>query len=653
MAFAKLRSLPNSTSPSPTLEERVAPLPALTAEALREELGRFAVDVIRPEIAEATARLEVAFSEQLKGAHLHLPGLAKCQDEAASGITMPKHPKACGRSHFGGVLTGDVDGRHRISFQEEPFVDPLGMDWDDDPPPRRQAAWIGRLRDNMNKCSGATPFLALGNVSARKSRARATRSRATMLDAAARRSQARSFDVIASSDAPLSERQSLCGTTWVDDADDKHWARCDWQEADLADVHDDLQEWAPITFREFMLDIVEHPYFEFGCAGIIFANLLLIGFEADRTLKPLPDDVKSFCLNCDLIFCWIFLVELLIRICAYGDSFFHGDKRAWNIFDFVLVMLQVVDQVASRLDSKQYALNFSFLRCLRAVKNIRILRMVRMCRFITELRILLVVIGGSFRATFWTIFLLLLVTYSFSITIMVFIRSRMMSKAFDPEENEGVYEFYGSVPDTMWTLYMAISGGIEWYHPASVLYNQVSPMLRPFFGMYMAFMVFVFLNIITGIFLNTALTTTEDLKQHNIMGQIKRIFDEADEDKSGDICMAEFTNLMQDRELELYMRSLGWRAEQAQELFALLDADEDGTISVNEFMAGCQRLQGPVKAVDFASFANDIENAISRVLERVEHLERIMTKERKWAQPLLDSSGHQIQRQGTVNAGLA
>lgn len=385
---------------------------------------------------------------------------------------------------------------------------------------------------------------------------------------------------------------------------------------------DDESPWNSYFSTDAVLRIVKHPYFNFFFGGLIFANVGIMGVELELQIAGMS--ATQFVIV-DRVFCFFFVLELLLRVGAFGTEFFVGDKWMWNIFDLLLVVFQILDNAIPRTEDGSskgfHGVNVSFLRFLSVVKNIRVLRVLRVCRFVTELRILLIIIGGSFRSTFWTILSLLMLTYAFSLCIMMVIKEQVSQKPEVLSEHPGLVHYFGSVSRTMWSLYLSISSGVSWEIPANILADHVSPIVLPFFGLYVAFMVFVFLNIITGIFLNTAMSTSEDINHRNIVQQMKRIFKAMDSDKSGAVNFEEFQEVLNDREMGIYLRSIGWRPEQAEELFRVLDSDESGEISIDEFISGCIRLKGDTKAVDFAAFVVEFYAFQVKVLEHVEAME--------------------------------
>jgi len=135
----------------------------------------------------------------------------------------------------------------------------------------------------------------------------------------------------------------------------------------------------------------------------------------------------------------------------------------------------------------------------------------------------------------------------------------------------------------------------------------------------------VLLNVITGVFLNSAMQTAEDDKVRQMIYHIKRLFAEGDFDGSGQISLEEFELWMDHPQMQLYLRSIDLLPDEAEELFHLLDRDSSGEISLSEFVHGIMRLRGNAKAVDFAVFAAAQERHFCIQLKHMQLMENFVS----------------------------
>jgi hypothetical protein len=117
-------------------------------------------------------------------------------------------------------------------------------------------------------------------------------------------------------------------------------------------------------------------------------------------------------------------------------------------------------------------------------------------------------------------------------------------------------QYYGSIYMAMWTLFQTTSGGVDWRRCAICLLD-IHWSYAVWFGLFVAFVVFALLNIVTGIFVNSAIqcaqedqdvAISEAMEQENSYAQsLMRIFMEADADKNGMVDADEFDMHLEDR----------------------------------------------------------------------------------------------------------
>merc|ERR1719502_864709 len=100
---------------------------------------------------------------------------------------------------------------------------------------------------------------------------------------------------------------------------------------------------------------------------------------------------------------------------------------------------------------------------------------------------------------------------------------------------------------------------------------------------YVAFTVIAVMNVISGVFLDTAMERAKKEREYFLVKSAKAVFEEADHSKDGTITWDDFHTSMAHSDVETFFNSIDLDVSQAQGLFELLDTSSDGFISSDEF----------------------------------------------------------------------
>merc|ERR1712100_160146 len=108
--------------------------------------------------------------------------------------------------------------------------------------------------------------------------------------------------------------------------------------------------------------------------------------------------------------------------------------------------------------------------------------------------------------------------------------------------------------------------------------------------------------------------------------KIQSIFEEADADNSGTLSLDEFTAHLQDHRVRALLESLQLESH-AREIFFLLDVDGTNEIDIEEFVAGCLRLRGEARALDISLLGFKTEQLIKSTAMLTKKIARGMRQE--------------------------
>jgi len=365
---------------------------------------------------------------------------------------------------------------------------------------------------------------------------------------------------------------------------------------------------------------------------VIIVNAIFIGLETDMNREDgslYEDDLWFIMEN---VFVVIFVVEMIIKIWCHREAYF---KQMWNLIDFCLVMMAIIDVwILAALSSKGSLKSFSVLRVIRML---RLARLIRLLKVFKELWLVVSGLMESMKTLGWVSVLLILFVYVCGIfTTMqvghnadIYRDYKLLSGGWDHEE------YFGTVARSMYTLFQMItleswSSGIARH----VVTNQTEMML--FFLVFLLFSHYGLLNLVVGVIVENTLSNArnnedkikqeQDKEQKRTLEHLKDIFKLADEDGSGDLDRGEFFRCLSNPEVEKKMKLIKLPIAEAKNLFSVLDADGQGSLSIDEFIGGCLRLKGSAKSKDLLSVQIQVES----LAKKMDDLESTLTQnERK------------------------
>lgn len=382
--------------------------------------------------------------------------------------------------------------------------------------------------------------------------------------------------------------------------------------------------------------IVESQAFDAVSAFAIIYNAALLGAASDYSARNNtdPSSPPTFYQVSDRICTGWFLIELCLRLGSAGlRDWLFGPLWAWNVFDFIVVASDVLMTIIDAIMTEAQV-DLSFLRMLRVLRVTRAIRVVRLVRFFKELRMMVFSVLRSGTSLLWSLILFGLITYIFGIFLMQQVTDHLWdqyegdySRITDPEkvlQVDHFKEYWGSLTKSMYTMYACMSSGIGWSDIANEL-HEISWINSAMIGFFIFFCTVVVMNIITGIFVDTAIQSAQSDRDEIIQEQIhsqeselaklKQAFLEADNDGSMTITLVEFQDHLKDQHVRAHLASIGLEIHEAMGLFKLLDIDGSGAVGIEEFVIGCMRLKGSAKSIDLATLM--YEN--KRMLEQASH----------------------------------
>lgn len=361
--------------------------------------------------------------------------------------------------------------------------------------------------------------------------------------------------------------------------------------------------------------LVSSPGFENLSSMIIMMNALFVAYTSDvemSSLKPstlVSPEPAPFILVCEKFFFGWYLIELLFRILVHRCYFFFNKDMKWNLFDFLLVMLSVVDVLATALVAgSDGGGNISFMRIFRLLKLAKILRTLRVMRVFRELAQILESFKNCAISLFWSFVMIVFVIYIFALIFLQGLTNYLKDNAGSVDEaaEADIRAAFGGMMDSMVSLYMAVTGGNDWGYYLDIVL-LAGPFYYFLFILFTFFFVFALFNILTGVFVEKAVVAAQPDREEVILEQRRKTMEDAEEfkhlchvldkDGTGTISRAEFLDAMESELMSSYMAAVGIEVRDVALFFDLIGlSDKKGTshdeVSIDKFVDGCMAMKG-------------------------------------------------------------
>ena len=269
---------------------------------------------------------------------------------------------------------------------------------------------------------------------------------------------------------------------------------------------------------------------------IILAGVL-VGIETNKTFATAY--VSTFkALNTFILV--IFILEILIKVLAEGKTPWKYFATPWNIFDFTIVAVCLIDPL--------FGIDTSFVSVLRLMRLFRVLRVLRLVTVLSELQILVGTLLRSISSIMYIGMFLLLIFYIYgTMAVMIFGENDPIHFRNLPV---GMLSLFRVVTLEDWTdvMYINMYGcdkyGYQGDPRCTPETAQAMPLGSPlFFVSFVAIGTMIVLNLFIGVIMTSmsdvqnerqmeSLATRRNAEQSSILDEIRLIQKQMDDIKT-------------------------------------------------------------------------------------------------------------------------
>mmetsp|Transcript_85331 Transcript_85331/g.217455 ORF Transcript_85331/g.217455 Transcript_85331/m.217455 type:complete len:565 (+) Transcript_85331:655-2349(+) len=367
--------------------------------------------------------------------------------------------------------------------------------------------------------------------------------------------------------------------------------------------------WNPSMTYEETCDsigsIVRNSAFDYAICVVLFINAITIGVQVNyEAANFMSDEVPLHFRIMELIFFIVFAGELGLRFFSEGFlGFFRATKWRWNVFDLIMVFAQFVEVVNSLADTRTgLPVSVKTMNLLRVLRTTRIIRVLRMVHLVRELDQIWYLIVGSFWPFVWTLFLLVVMTYMMGIICTQLVAERLRQADDVPE----LTRYYGTLGSSFLYLFGATSGGVNWADLVEPLSSNISPLLAMLLCGYIIFGVLVVMNLVTGVFVESASRQMKNADSAELLKKVLKGFQSADMNGDRIITVEEFCSVLETPHMKDVLDTIGVTREEAYTLFTILDFHSTGRLTAEELVQGAMRLRSPGRIFDLESLRQEM-----------------------------------------------
>jgi membrane protein implicated in regulation of membrane protease activity len=318
-----------------------------------------------------------------------------------------------------------------------------------------------------------------------------------------------------------------------------------------------------------------------------------------------------------LVFTFLFTLELLLRLYVIGLGYL---KSAANIMDAIIVIISIFDLCRSLFpgiladDGGNAGGGVRALRLMRLAKLSKVLRIVRVLKVFEPLRVLVATIVASIGALMWSMILLFVLELVGAIfTTIIFqpeIQEQLnkqdsdecLSFSYECLKSNHLWQNFGTWSRSMVTMFnltMAPGGFLTFTDMSTSRFLTLhgSQLFVTFVLIYVCFVTFAIVRVITAMFLKATLeATTKDEKRlaetkaKEREEKTKELKSIVDKDRSGEIDRAEYNEMLQLPYMEEWISELQLKKSDTALLFKILDSEQKGQVKFERIVEAFNEL---------------------------------------------------------------
>eukprot|EP00440_Ansanella_granifera_P025993 gb/GFBE01028220.1/.p1 GENE.gb/GFBE01028220.1/~~gb/GFBE01028220.1/.p1 ORF type:complete len:619 (+),score=155.13 gb/GFBE01028220.1/:1-1857(+) len=365
--------------------------------------------------------------------------------------------------------------------------------------------------------------------------------------------------------------------------------------------------------------------------GMTFELIMFVFVAANGILTGIQISVKGTDRDLPIYqvleetFTAIFLVEIVLRALADGWPWFF---KLGNAIDVALIVGTGV--VPSYILRPLMGIDSGEIRLGQAMRCFRIFRILKNVRTLSAFRILWSLVSGivdSGRILIWTLTIIGVVLYMFSIFMVNYLVKSEHRWTF--EQEYVVLVHFATVPEAMFTLFQVMT--LDSWTGITRPLQGASPLFGVMAMVYVAVACMVLNNLVIAVIVNNAFLRVEEdeelqasIKRADLeaeMAELSTLFNEIDADGGGRLSKEEYNEALATNEsLHNKLKLANLADDEIDNLWEFMDFAEE--IDCAEFSKQIRNLKGECKAKHSYTVSMTIKKLDERIKQATAQIEK-------------------------------
>lgn len=361
------------------------------------------------------------------------------------------------------------------------------------------------------------------------------------------------------------------------------------------------------------------PWFSEAVGTIVILNMIVMGLETEIH--------SPYWRAVECVFAVVYVSEISHYLRRYG----------WELY------LPLTHEVRGEMVLRRAAIMsmFDTLLAILAMMNVscicvlqlpisewmfytRMARGIRVFFLFDALGRFALAIGSMLSTLTWIFSVLALIIYFIAVVLTYYAQNNISIETTNRE-------YFSTVATTMFTLFQVTTLD-SWPEAAGPLLEQ-SVWWRVFFVVFIAFSSWTMISLVTAVVSDNVIQTTANNKEkqseiearrkQDFITFLQQSFEKADADGNGVLDHEEFDELIMDPKVLDKMEALGIEIpiEDLRQAFDMLDIDESGELTIQEFIEGVSQLQESLNTRHVVSLDYSLQRVQKKVSKKIDSLE--------------------------------